>query len=255
MVMISQASVHPVHYLPIATTVLAALFVVTLLRRYRSRRSGPHLLWWAAGIFFYGVGTALESCITLFGNSIALNKAWYIAGALLGGYPLAQGTVFLLLDRGVAKALTAASLPIIALLSIAVLCSPVNEAAFEVHRPGGAILAWTWIRWMTPVVNLYAAYFLIGGAALSAWRYARSRDTGWRAIGNGLIALGALLPGIGGGMAKAGMVEALYVGEFIGLILIWLGYAACVRNSRLSDNQPRAGDDRKTSGEPVVSRA
>ena len=31
--------------------------------------------------------------VTLFGNSPALNKAWYIAGALLGGYPLAQGSV------------------------------------------------------------------------------------------------------------------------------------------------------------------
>ena len=43
------------------------------------------------------------------------------------------------------------------------------------------------------------------------------------------IAVGALLPGIGGGMAKAGMVEALYVGELVGLILIWLGYRFCVR--------------------------
>ena len=32
-------------------------------------------------------------------------------------------------------------------------------------------------------------------------------------IGTALIALGGLLPGIGGGMAKAGMVEALYVAE------------------------------------------
>jgi sulfite exporter TauE/SafE len=35
---------------------------------------------------------------------------------------------------------------------------------------------------------------------------------------------GAILPGIGGSMARAGMVEGLYVGELAGLILIWLGY-------------------------------
>ena len=34
---------------------------------------------------------------------------------------------------------------------------------------------------------------------------------------------------IGGGMAKAGIVEALYLGEFFGIILIWVGYASCVR--------------------------
>ncbi len=33
-------------------------------------------------------------------------------------------------------------------------------------------------------------------------------------------------------MAKAGVVEALYVGEFIGIIFIWAGYAACVRVPR-----------------------
>ena len=44
-----------------------------------------------------------------------------------------------------------------------------------------------------------------------------------------LIAAGALLPGIGGVMAKAGVIEGLYVGELLGLILIWAGYACCVR--------------------------
>ena len=48
-------------------------------------------------------------------------------------------------------------------------------------------------------------------------------------MGNGLIAFGAMLPAVGGGMAKAGVVEALYVGEFVGLLFIWAGYAACVR--------------------------
>ena len=82
-----------VHYLPIATTVIAVPFVVSLLRRYRERGSGAHLLWWAAGVACFGLGTGLESTVTLFGNSVALNKAWYVAGALLGAYPLAQGTV------------------------------------------------------------------------------------------------------------------------------------------------------------------
>ncbi|NIO14973.1 MAG: hypothetical protein GTN86_05990, partial [Xanthomonadales bacterium] len=100
-----------VHYLPIATTILSAIFFTVLLRAYATRRSGPHLLWWAAGIFTYGLGTGLESAITLFGNSVALTKAWYIAGALLGGYPLAQGTVYLLLPRKTAHVLTALTVP------------------------------------------------------------------------------------------------------------------------------------------------
>ena len=47
---------------------------------------------------------------------------------------------------------------------------------------------------------------------LSAWRFAKHRATAHRAIGNGLIAVGAILPGVGGGMAKAGMGVA--VGDY-----------------------------------------
>lgn len=219
-----------VHYVPIATTVLSAVFCGILFYRF-AKRGGAHLLWWAVGVLCYGLGTALESAITLAGNSAALNKIWYIAGALLGGYPLAQGTVYLLLRRRTAHVLSAVTVPVIVLLSVLVLCSPTDMAALQPHRPGGAALGWQWIRPLTPLINLYAAAFLIGGAALSAVRYARRTDTRHRMIGNTLIALGALLPGIGGGLAKAGFVEALYLGEFLGIVLIWSGYVACVRRS------------------------
>ena len=89
------------------------------------------------------------------------------------------------------------------------------------------LLAWKWVRLMTPFINIYAVFFLIGGAIRSAWRHYKERGHLYRAYGNALIAAGAILPGIGGSMAKAGMVEALYVGECIGLILIWAGDRVC----------------------------
>ncbi len=223
------AQAEPVHYLPIATTALSVVFFVVLVRRYITRHSGPHLLWWAGGIFAYGLGTALEGSITLFGNSIVLTKAWYIAGALLGGYPLAQGTVYLLLSRRTANVLTAITVPYMLVMAVLVVLSPVNADVLQPHKPSGSILEWQWVRAMTPFLNGYAAVFLIGGAVYSAVRFARQTGAANRALGNSLIAVGALLPGVGGGMAKAGFVEALYVGEFVGLILIWAGYGACVR--------------------------
>ena len=223
------AGPHAIHYLPIATTVISAVFCAVLMRRYQQKGSGAHLLWWALGVFCYGVGTALESAVTLLGNSAALNKAWYIAGALFGGYPLAQGTVYLLLRRRTANILSAATLPVILVLTVLVILSPTDLGQLQPHRPGGAALVWHWIRPFTPIVNGYAACFLIGGAVLSAARYARETDTRNRAFGNAMIAFGALLPAIGGAMAKGGVVEALYAGEFVGILFIWTGYAACVR--------------------------
>jgi hypothetical protein len=179
-------------------------------------------------VLCYGLGTALESSVTLFGNSPGLNKAWYIAGALLGGYPLAQGTVYLLLRRKTAHLLSAATVPFIVVFSILVVLSPLNVELLEPHRPGGKALEWSWVRYFTPIINLYAVFFLIGGAMLSAVRYSKQIGTANRAIGNALIAFGALLPAIGGSAAKFGRVEWLYVGEFAGILFIWAGYACCV---------------------------
>jgi hypothetical protein len=86
---------------------------------------------------------------------------------------------------------------------------------------------------MTPFLNLYAFAFLVGGAVLSAVRYSRQLENRYRFTSNCLIAVGGLLPGIGGSMAKAGYVEVLYVAELIGLILIWRGYSI-VANRRNS---------------------
>ena len=217
---------NPVHYVPIFTTVLAAFFAYSLYRRFAIRRA-PHLWWWCFGIITYGLGTAIESTITLFGNTVILTKAWYIAGALLGGYPLAQGSLYLSWPRRLANWLTVVSLTFVVVASVLVILSPVHMAALEAARPSGAILGWSWVRLLTPFINLYAVFFLIGGAIRSAWRHYYDRGHGYRAAGNALIALGALMPGIGGSFAKAGVVEALYIGECAGLIVIWFGDRVC----------------------------
>jgi len=234
--------VAPVHYVPIATTLLSAIFSFILLRRFIRKGSGLHLLWWGCGIAVYGIGTAFEAAITLAGNSVALTKGWYIAGALLGGYPLAQGSVYLLMKRSTANWLTALTIPFIIFASVLVALSPVEYAALESHRPSGAVLGWSWIRLMTPFINTYAVVFLIGGAIYSAIKYRQRTEpgAGHRAIGNFLIAFGATLPGIGGTMAKAGIVEALYVGEFVGLLFIWAGFEVNVRAPRLTAKETPA---------------
>ncbi|MCB9851581.1 MAG: hypothetical protein H6819_00685 [Phycisphaerales bacterium] len=220
-----------IHYLPILTTIVSVPFFLALVHRYRTKKRGAHLLWWAAGVCCYGIGTALESTITLFGNSVLLSKLWFIAGALLGGFPLAQGTVYLLMRRKTANILTALTIPIVVAAVICVVMSPVDIGRMQPARPSGDLLEWQWIRSaFGRSINLYSVIFLVGGAVLSAIRFGHYQTTRHRAIGNALIAFGALLPAIGGVLTKVlGMVEALYVGEFVGLCMIWLGYAFCIR--------------------------
>lgn len=212
-----------VPYIPIATTVVALSFSAVLLRRYR-QRGGTHLLWWSIGTFTYALGTITEASVTLFGWNEGLFRAWYITGALLGGAPLAQGTVYLLMSRRTANLLTVLLVSAIGIASLCVLSSPILYQLVEPHRLSGKVLAWRWVRMFSPFINTYAFMFLVGGAVASALRYRESADTYHRFIGNLFIAIGALLPGIGGTFTRFGHTEVLYVTEFVGLVLIYAGY-------------------------------
>jgi hypothetical protein len=213
-----------VHFIPILTTLLASVFTVVLVRRWRRRRSGPHLLWWALGAATFAAGTITESLTTLFGWQESVFRWWYVTGALLGGAPLAPGSVYLLMPRRTAHLMTAALAAVILTASVLVFLSPVDATLAEPYRLSGAVLEWQWVRAFSPFINIYAVIFLVGGAFWSAYRYAGDPSKRHRATGNLSIAIGALLPGIGGTFTRFGAVEVLYVTEFVGLALIVFGF-------------------------------
>ena len=227
-----------VHYIPVVTTILAIPFSLEIFRRWRAHPERLHLLWWAIGVAVYGVGTFTEAWTTLFGWSPAIFRAWYISGALLGGAPLAQGTVYLMLRRTTAHLLTALLIGYVVVASVAVLSSPIDFTAVEAHRLTGRVFGWPWVRLFSPLVNLYAVVFLIGGAVLSALRYSTDPINRHRMWANVFIAVGAILPGIGGTATRMGHTEVLYVTELIGLVLTWTGYRISVRPAAPAPMEP-----------------
>ena len=202
------------------------------------------MLWWFIGVSMYGVGTLTESLTTLVGWQPWIFRSWYISGALLGGAPLAQGSIYLLMKKSRAHMLAGIVVAVIVVASIFVLLSPLDTTLVETHRLSGSVLEWQWVRAFSPFINIYALIFLVGGAFWSAWKY-RSAGPQYRSryVGNILIAVGALLPGIGGTMTRMGYVEVLYVTEIMGIILIWAGYrwmagsraTSIHRNQRLAE--------------------
>jgi hypothetical protein len=219
-----------ISYIPILTTVLSAVFAIQLWRHWRRRPGARYLLWWFLGLAAYGAGTLTESLTTLVGWHEPIFRAWYIAGALLGGAPLAQGTAYLLLSRRTADRLTVLLLLVVGAGAALVLASPIDYGLVEPHRLSGRVLAWQGVRLVSPFVNLYAVVLLIGGAFWSAGRYLRQIGAENRMWGNLAIAIGAILPGIGGMYTRMGHTEVLYVTELLGLILIWAGYSLIVRD-------------------------
>lgn len=214
-------------YLPILSTLISAAFAYLIFDRYRQKRQAYHLLWWGIGIVAYGAGTLIESWNTLLGWHPALFKAWYIAGALLGGAPLALGTAYLLWGKRAGHAAAVLLVLAVCITSIFVILSPLRLELVDPHLLNSNVLAWQGIRRVSPFINIAAFLVLVGGALHSAYRFFSDPASRHVSIGNIYIAIGALLPGIGGMGSRMGHTELLYIGEFAGVILIWLGYKSC----------------------------
>lgn len=218
-----------VHYIPILTTILSAVFSYKIIKRYSSKKQALYLLWWGIGVAVYGAGTLLESFNTLFGWHELSFKLWYIFGALLGGAPLAIGSIYLLAGKKKGHLAVGILLVTVCVTSAFVFLSPIKYELVKQSVFNSNVLGWQDIRLVSPFINGFAGIFLIGGAFYSAFKFKKKTELRNRYIGNIYIAIGAILPGIGGGFSRAGFTEALYIGEFLGIILIWYGYIYCQR--------------------------
>src|SRR5579871_1216658 len=222
-----------VSYIPVLTTLFSVFFLSRIVPHYLSKRS-QYLLWWTLGVLTFGMGTLTESINAIFGWSEWNTKVWYIVGALLGGYPLAQGTIYLLMKKRFADASALVCSAFILIAAVCVLSAPIEIPEGFDQRLTGRVFAWQWVRGFSPLLNLYAFVFLFGGAVYSAIRYFAADKGRARFLGNILIAIGALLPGIGGSFTRFGYVEVLYITEFIGLSLIFFGYVMMRRDHTAS---------------------
>ena len=214
--------------LPFGSSLISFGFAVVILRRYWERK-GLHLLLWGIGMIFYGIGGFCEGYFGAFGWNSTIFRMWYLFGAILVAAWLGQGTVYLLAKKSWAHGL----MVILILGSIygayKVLGAELDPTLMtsSLHTgsemSGHAIIT-SGVRSLTPFFNLYGTVALVGGAAYSAWIFWRKRVLLHRSIGNILIAVGAMLPAFGGTFSRMGFSGALYISEFLGAILIFVGF-------------------------------
>lgn len=216
-------------YIPILTTLFSIYFFKEIFQHFKQKQK-TYLLWWSIGVLTFGLGTLAESINVLWGWSEINMKYWYIVGALLGGFPLAQGSVFLLMNRNFARATALVFVVLVLVASIFVIRSPIELPDPFNGKLSGNVLKWHWVRFFSPFINLYSFIFLVGGAIYSAIKYYQQGIKEAPFKGNIFIAIGGLLPGIGGSFTRAGYVEVLYVTEFMGLVLIYFGYKIIKEN-------------------------
>lgn len=218
--------------LPFLSSALSFVFAFLILKRFTQRR-GPHLLLWGVGMIFYGIGGFCEGYYGAAGWNALVFRLWYLCGALLVAAWLGQGTVYLLAKRKWANVA-------MAILALASLYGLVRVFTAEldpdlmttsVHTGSelsGHAIVTDGVRALTPFFNLYGTVTLVGGAAYSAWLFWRKRVLLHRTIGNILIAVGAIAPAFGGAFSRFGFSGALYVSEFLGAVLIFIGYLRAI---------------------------
>ncbi len=213
---------------PLLSAVVSVVFAVVILARYAARR-GTHLLLWGIGMVFYAIGGFAEAYFGAFGWNPLVFRLWYLCGAILVAAWLGQGTVYLLARPKWANAfmilLGLGSLYAVwrvfgAQLDPSLLTTGVHTGS---ELSGHAIIT-PGVRILTPFFNLYGTITLVGGAIYSAWLFWRKRILLNRTVGNILIAVGAMAPAFGGSFSRFGIPGALYFGELIGAVLMFVGF-------------------------------
>jgi len=230
-------------WLPFSSSILSFIFAFFVFRRYVERK-GAHLLLWGIGLLFYGIGGFCEAYYGAFGWNPLIFRLWYLFGAILVAAWLGQGTVYLLANRKWANGM-------MVILALGSLYGLVRVFGAELD-PGlmttsvhtgselsGHAIVTPGVRTLTPFFNLYGTVTLVGGAAWSAWIFWRKRVLLHRTIGNVLIAAGALLPAFGGTFSRLGFAGALYLGEFLGAVLMFLGFLRATTS--MGEGSPESG--------------
>ncbi len=216
-------------YLPFISSIVSFAFAYFVLARYFKKGRGNHLLLWGIGMIFYGIGGFCEGFYGAFGWNPLVFRLWYLFGAILVAAWLGQGTVFLLAKKNWARTLMILLLigslygayrVFTAELDPGLLTSSLHTGS---ELSGHAIVT-PGVRGLTPIFNIYGTLTLVGGAIYSAWIFFRKRVLLHRTIGNILIATGALAPAFGGAFSRMGVPAALYIGELVGAVLMFIGF-------------------------------
>lgn len=228
----------------IISAVVTGVFAAIVLKRWSEKRR-PHLLAWGIGLTMYFFGT-LSQVILYFVWSPFFFGLWYWAGALMVAAWLGQGTVYLLVRRGsIARNINMALILVgVMTLPWTIFLTPFNADAWEpgrditeIYRTEGdtatgvitregimPLQSRGTVRFFSPIMNVWGTIALVGGAIYSSILFRRKEIMRNRMVGNWLIALGGLMPALGGALIRLGDPSYKYLGEMLGAILIFIGF-------------------------------
>lgn len=236
-------------FYPLVATLISAAFAVTLWVQYRAKPR-PYLLAWSVALGVYAVAALTEVIGAAVGWNPLLYRLYYFFGGITVVGILALGSVYLLAPRfgrnALAALLTLAGIGLVGIvgasLQVGLLDTHQVPSADVIKLQHGifnvaAIL-------MAAILNIVGSVILIGGAVWSFFSMLLRGAPPSRLAGNILIAGGAFIVAGASTLFRLFHVyDLFYVGQAIGVLVMFFGFLAAQRAPR-----------RATSLNPATSR-
>jgi hypothetical protein len=222
----------------LAATAISAAFAMTLFMQYQSKPR-PYLLAWSLALAIYAVAACTEVIGAAAGWTPLLYRTYYYFGGILVVGVLALGTIYLLAPRwGRAALLVLVVLAGIGLagtlgasLQAGLLQTREVPSVDTIRLEQGSFNAVAIL--MAAVLNSVGSVILIGGALWSAYGAWRKGGAQSRLLANILIAAGAFIVAGASTLTRLFHVyELFYVGQAIGVLVIFGGFLAAQRAPR-----------------------
>jgi hypothetical protein len=215
--------------LPLCAALVALAFAALLLRSLLRRPSGEKVLW-GIGFVLFAVAAGAEAVAQRSGWSPALFRAYYLAGAVLTVAYLGAGSAWLVLPRRARDVLLGGLAVASVAAIVTVVLAPVDAASLAAtphgRPPSNGALGGHAFLWAV-ALNTFGSAFLVGGSFYSILRRRRVRPNLW-------IGGGAIVVALATGLSRAGSYEFVYVGELLGIALMFAGFALVGRPARRS---------------------
>ncbi len=207
--------------IPLVSGIVSAIFAIAVLDQFFARRK-PYQLIWSIGLFMYSISTMTEFWTGAWGLNQSVYRLWYLFGAILVAAYLGMGTLYLLVRPRVSHTIMIVLLIVsvyaaFRVFSASLDLSTLTQLSGSAMEPG--------VRLMSRAFSIFGTIALIGGAVYSAWVFRRHRLMPHRVTSNILIAVGVMLPAIGGvSLRAAESLTAFYTLELAGIIIIFIGF-------------------------------
>jgi hypothetical protein len=235
---------------PAMTAALGFVFTWLVFAQWLARRK-PHQAAWAVGLLMYAVAALMEAVSEYVGVwNPTVYRIYIVLAASMVGY-LGLGSYYLLAKKKTGPHIYLGMLlgwELVFLWGVFNTELRMNKLVPGITVGGQALgAAGSFPRIMSLPFNITGTIFLLGGALISIYRFARKKEYAYRMWANVLIALGTICIAVAGSMARANSTAGLYPAEMVASAILLAGFLMAGTLDKGAKEAIAAGKERRAA--------